>query len=40
MLSVSDGVTDDVLEEYLENTAGLLVDVAAYFKSLLWVICA
>ena len=26
MLSVGDGVTDDVLEEDLENTTGLLVD--------------
>ena len=28
MLSVRDGVTDDVLEEDLENTAGLFVDQA------------
>ena len=26
VLSVGDGVTDDTLEEGLENTAGLLVD--------------
>jgi hypothetical protein len=26
VLSVCDGVTDDTLEEGLENTAGLLVD--------------
>ena len=26
MLGVGDGVTDDTLEEGLENTAGLLVD--------------
>jgi hypothetical protein len=26
VLSVRDGVTDDTLEEGLENTAGLLVD--------------
>ena len=26
MLGVGDGVTDDVLKEYLEDTTGLLVD--------------
>ena len=29
VLGVGDGITDDVLEEHLENTAGLLVDEAA-----------
>ena len=28
VLGVGDGITDDVLEEHLENTAGLLVDEA------------